>query len=912
MFNLEDFKHSEILYPIVEKLNKYFEKGKVSKIENILVKFKDFLNQDNSILPTTYILSIIAEEHPKLISKDILKRIEELVNSDNPKIKVNSLITLGFKMISNKNFIDNYIKNFFQNIEEKENDIGENVYFFLHRVYNDNPTLFCTYKTKIIETLKAEKNKDNIVSLIDFLSECKEFTFEELYDLKKTCQEILEIYYDSNSKIISKLKNLIIRLFPSLNQDDFWNTDLNTLIRAFNDYVVAKKYIINEKNGQSGPTLKGLIEEIKNSLYIKKKLYFYVKQDENSNLINLYEIEREKLLDLFQKEDKLSKKYLMKTLEDIVKSESELRLFIETLIKFNHISGYYSLLGYYYPNNYIRMNIISKIKKKGVINLTKFDYLPDDFIKKILKSIIASENITLLMGKDEKKYYSLKKIKEKINTEAAKKNSIDLKVYRERLAENDFITLIKNLPQDYLTKLHKGTQWLTNLGIINIKKELDYSKMLGYFSIEDVSRKLKINKLLILEIFNLYMDNRVGIFDNSGEKFYYSMFINERIDKIKSLPESEEQIREVNRLAKELNIDKTQIQSKIDENLELLGEEIKQSDQISIKDYMNKVGMNIDNFMNFIDDLGIMYLKKGDILIFNQNKIEDAKKDIKLMLKSKSNSEDQIDLTNFEIKPKIIEELLIELVTQKEIRGIFFTEEDKLTFYTERGIRNLMLENRTMFSFYDFFYGKELTEEDLVIIHSIFDDLLKTQQIKGTFNEDTLTFFSSEVVFAQDYNTILDEFEKIVNKYIEIFNTEFKKIKKILIKKNQTIFPQEIKRIQETMDSINQKYVLWRSGIEAYVKNANNNLLKKQGLSLKKYKVIKNSTMKKDDIKVFEEDPDVIDLITSFNKWVKLFNNLEIKYGNVIFYQKRLLQDPEDQNNLDKLNDLLEELDMKD
>ncbi|MFX0011789.1 MAG: hypothetical protein ACFE9R_15855, partial [Candidatus Hermodarchaeota archaeon] len=548
----------------------------------------------------------------------------------------------------------------------------------------------------------------------------------------------------------------------------------------------------------------------------------------------------------------------------------------------------------------------------GLINLTKNDYLPDNFIKKILKSIIASENITLLMGKDEKMYYSLKKIKEQINTEAAKKNSIDLKAYRERLAENDFIILVKNLPQEYLTKLHKGTQWLTNLGIINIKKEIDYSKMLGYFSIEDVSRKLKINKLLVLEIFNLHMDNRAGIFDNSREKFYYSMFVNQKIDEIKSIPDSEEQIREVNRLAKELNIDKTQIQSKIDENLELIGEEIIQSDQINIKEYMDKVGMKIDNFMNFIDDLGIMYLKKGDILIFNQNKIEDAKKDIKVALKSKSNSEEQIDLADFEIKSKIIEELLIELVNQKEIKGLFFTKEDNLTFYTERGIRNLMLENRTMFSFYDFFYGKELTEEELSIIRSIFDDLLKNQQIKGTFNEDTLTFFSSEVVFAQDYNIILDEFEKIVNRYLEIFNTEFIKIKKILIKKNQTIFPQEIKRIQEIIDNVNQKYVLWRSGIEAYVKNANNNLLKKQGLSLKKYKVIKNSPIKKDNIKVFEEDPDVVDLITSFNKWVKLFNNLEIKYGNIIFYQKRLLQDPEDKNNLKKFNDLLEELDMKD
>ena len=47
-----------------------------------------------------------------------------------------------------------------------------------------------------------------------------------------------------------------------------------------------------------------------------------------------------------------------------------------------------------------------------------------------------------------------------------------------------------------------------------------------------------------------------------------------------------------------------------------------------------------------------------------------------------------------------------------------------------------------------------------------------------------------------------------------------------------------------------------------------------------------------------------------FNDWIKLFNNIELKYGNVIFYQKRVITDPFTTSNKEKLNLLLAELNM--
>lgn len=194
-------------------------------------------------------------------------------------------------------------------------------------------------------------------------------------------------------------------------------------------------------------------------------------------------------------------------------------------------------------------------------------------------------------------------------------------------------------------------------------------------------------------------------------------------------------------------------------------------------------------------------------------------------------------------------------------------------------------------------------------MNSVFEKLLKKKKLNGTFDEETLTFASPDVIFAQDYNKILFQFNKMITEYIKIFNTEFEKIKKILTKRIM-IFPQEIRMIQGIIDIINEKYIHWRNGFEAFVRKANTSLLKKQGFTVKKFKTMLFSTEKKEDIKFFEEDPEVIDLLSSFNNWVKLFNELELKYGNVIFYQKRLLNDTENVENRNNLNDLLKRLNL--
>jgi hypothetical protein len=280
------------------------------------------------------------------------------------------------------------------------------------------------------------------------------------------------------------------------------------------------------------------------------------------------------------------------------------------------------------------------------------------------------------------------------------------------------------------------------------------------------------------------------------------------------------------------------------------------------------------------------------------------------MLIEKSKSETFITLGDLDVTSSIVENLLIELNNDDKIKGIFYDNDKEIIFYTEVGLENLMLENRMMFSFEDFFYGKELNDEEIALLGSILHNLLQKRALKGTFDEENHTFFSTDVIFAQDYNTVYLEFEKMVNKYFQIFNSEFEKLKRILTKKEETIFPQEIKIIQDTIDIISERYIHWRSGIEAFIKNANITLLKKQGFTMKRYKVLKNDPDRELDVKFFEDDPEVVDLVQNFNRWVKLINDLELKYGNIIFYQKRLIQNPEDKEIQSKIDDLLIQLNL--
>jgi len=906
MINIEDFQDNSILKPIVLKLNKFHEKNKKAKILKVIEELEDLLDDQDNIIAVTYILSVLAEKDIILISDTLIQRIIPFLQSEENKLKTNTLIIIGFKMLTDSDYIDKYFPHIIKLIIDKSEDIRDNCHFFIGELLKEKPDFVCSKINLLLKSLEIEKKIENIVSLLDFFKNCEDLSFENLFHFRELSKSLISARIHAKSpEISSRLSFLLKKFFPSLIEMDLDNQRIESIITTLDNQFIMKKYNITELSKKEMITLKDFKDRVKKSRFLNEEIYFYIK-NRKKDIVLFFELEKEKLLKFFERMEKISNQEILTTFSQIVGNDSESKILVETLIKLGIINGYISKLGFFYPLKFIKSSMLNDFQKKGLINMANYDYLPPEFISQVISEISNMTKQSVLNGKQQRIYYSLKKIQEQVNSEAAKSNTIELKAYRERLTEGDFIVLIKNLPQEYLTNFRKGTQWLTNIGKTKIKKEIDNSKIIGFFNISRISEKLNIKAILLMDVVELYIDLRSGIWNNTKEIFYYSKFLNKRIDEINQISDELERNQQVNLMARELNIDKNIILTKIDENLRLIGEEIKAQDQIDIGEYRDKLGMDDDGFMAFIDELGLNYFIKGRQLILNLEKINEAKIGIKSFLIEKSNSEDYISFGNFSVKATIVEELVRELENDEKIKGIFYDDGNELVFYTAKGIQNLMLENSMLFSFHDLFYGKELSKQELEVIREIFDGLINTRKLKGDFEENTLTFSSAEVIFAKDYNIVVDDFLRIVNGYIVKFNQEFKVIKKILSKRTEIIYPQEIKLIQESIDRININYVKWRAHLDSLIMTANKSLLKEQGYSYKRYQGL--SEKDKAEIKVFKEDPDVYDALQSFNSWVNFFNTLELSYGKIIFLQKKLINNPEDSDADQKVNELLKNL----
>jgi hypothetical protein len=909
MFNLKEFQNNLVLEPLVDKLNKFLSKNKTPKVIKIIEELESLLDQPEHEVSITYILSILAEHDIDLISQDIIQRIEPFLESDNIKLRVNSIIIIGFLLIAKPRLRKTHLQVIAKLLTDDSKDIRDNVHFFLMELVKKSPGLANSIKDILLKSLSWEKNKENIMSLLILLEFCENLNFDELFQFRETSKFLISSFHNNTtSEIFTKLLTLIEKFFPSLEGqtvETLETLDDRSLIALLDEQFLMKKTNFTELSKTSNINLKEYLKKFQTSKVRENKTNFHTKT--NKNIIFVYELESSKLVSFFEEKLRIPHKNLRKTFSEIIHDDSELKLFIKTLIKLKSINGYYSELGFFYSFNHIKSSLGNDLHQKGIMKLHKFNFLPPQTLSNMIKEIKISQKDELLQGKNEFTYYSLKMIQAQINTEAAKNSVVDLKSYRERLIDEDFINLIKKLPKEYLSSYHKGTQWLTNLGTLRISKEIQNSKVFGFFDISKNSNKVNIGQMLLFDVFINNVDDRSGIWDKKKEVFFYSKYLTEKIDKLSSISNDADKEIQIDLLANKLNINKKHISTKLDENLKLIAEEIKEQDQIDINKYLEKTGMDLEVFMKFINDLGIIYFKKAELLIFKEGKIEEAKNDIRFMLLDKSKSVEYLNLGNFDIKSNLIKDLIGDLLKDGKLRGIFYENEGDILFYTERGIRSLMLENSFLFSFEDLFYGKELNQDEIDLIKESFDNLIAGKRLRGHFDEETLTFSSDEVLFAKDYNTVLFEFEKTVNNYIQTFESEYKKIKKILTKKEETIFPQEIKFIQEIIDKINGKYVWWRNGLEAFIRRANQKLLKDQGVSIKKYKNL-FSAEQKEEIKLFEEDPEVIDHLKNFQSWVKLFNNLEVKYPSVIFYHKRTANNPEDAESKNKLKGLFEEL----
>ncbi len=86
--------------------------------------------------------------------------------------------------------------------------------------------------------------------------------------------------------------------------------------------------------------------------------------------------------------------------------------------------------------------------------------------------------------------------------------------------------------------------------------------------------------------------------------------------------------------------------------------------------------------------------------------------------------------------------------------------------------------------------------------------------------------------------------------------------------------------------------------------------LRQQGIySKKEFELLSEEDRK--EIKNFKEEQRIREAEDMFNAWVKLFKELELNYGKLIFYQKKILIKPDDKEIRKELTELYDLLDLK-
>ncbi len=418
MFDPNDFQEYPDLQLLVEKINKFLIKDKIDKVSKIIYELEDHLEDTDLAVPITYILSVFAENYIKLIEDSLIEKIEPFLQSKDEKLKINSIIILGFFQLHNPNYIKQYFNDFINFIVNEALDVRNNAHYFLQEFVKISPNIIKSYSNVILNALSIEERPENIISILSLLDhiELKNFELNQIYKLREISKSLILIFSkDKTTDIFLKLIELLKKFFPILNEENPQYLKDYELNKTLDDQFLMKKYRFFMKDSEQ---LRNLIAKIKKSPYADKEIYFYAK-DKKTKIISFYELEKEKLLKFFNKRNsKTTKQKLMETFSPLIETDKDLKLFINTLIKLEHIKGYFTNLGNYYPYDFLKSEIINDFQKSGFVDLQKkYQFLP----KETIHNIILDTKKEFLMGKNEKIYYSLKTTKENISSLAAKK-----------------------------------------------------------------------------------------------------------------------------------------------------------------------------------------------------------------------------------------------------------------------------------------------------------------------------------------------------------------------------------------------------------------------------------------------------------------------------------------------------------
>ncbi len=912
MFNTSDFEEYTQIIPLVEDLNYSFKNDKLKQINKICNRLLKLSHKKGYQTPLSYIFSIVAEDHSITLPEKVISACITWLKSSDNSVKVNSIAIIGLYLEQNKietQKTEEIYPLFFDLLLDKSDDVRSNTIYFLLELRSK--IKFSQYYERVVHSLKEETSKQNISTLLEFLSYCSKVKLKinQLIELLALLCSLVKSYdKDDYPEIWNNLVSCVDLFIPFPDGIDSLDSEVQEVVEHLQNYLIMTR-ICHSKPDNVLEYNEKYFRAIINSHKIPTNnniLFFYVVSDDTNELF-IYHFEKETFCRFFTQEKGLPFHQLQAEFADI-SNKKELEHLISTLLTTKRIKGYFSKLGTFFSEKYIITLIKHSLKTKGQVRTDSFKFLPGNVVLRTIQDIIKESDDMILKGRDPKQYISSNYIYNKLANIARQQNSISLERYQQFLTKRSFLRLLEGIPTDYLTEYFRRTQLLTNLGMTRILEKLKHSEVIGYYSISQIAQDLNIDRNLVKDVITDIIDPVGGIPDKTRDVFYYTHYIMNKLQKADSIFDEEKRNKFVKNVARTLNVHEYRILKSMKDHMVAIEAEIRDKNQIKISHYMKLTGLDLSQFMDFIEKLDLDYLKRGDLLIFNPMRIEHAKNEIKNNLLDQARRKNKILLSSqhFEMTGRLLNTLAQELYEEEKLKGIFYHDGKRNVFFTSDGLTKILLKNQFHFSLEDLFPGKEFTPKEIEFLKNIVKHLVKDKKMDGNFDEEKFIFSSHDMEFARDHEDLFLGFDTLLSKYLQKFQKVHQKIKSILLNKESVIRPQAIASIDKILRTIQSQFNFWRGEIDGYIANANDILYKKKGLSKEKAKEL----AEKYNLPTFDQDPHVFKLHNQFREWTTLFNAIEFRYKSIIFHQKRLEREPENKASQVELKSLLEQLKM--
>jgi hypothetical protein len=163
LIDLPDSVREKSILKMVKRINDAHEKGDTARItEEMKGIFKDLQDDPDDPNLDLYLLSIIGEEYPGLLTAENMKIIESYLENKDPKLRVNSLVIYGaystYQVNNNENLPADQINNLINLLADDNAEIRQNVAVFLEDIIDPIANLLLTKLNFLLDdVLKKEK-----------------------------------------------------------------------------------------------------------------------------------------------------------------------------------------------------------------------------------------------------------------------------------------------------------------------------------------------------------------------------------------------------------------------------------------------------------------------------------------------------------------------------------------------------------------------------------------------------------------------------------------------------------------------------------------------------------------------------------------------------------------------------------